>query len=128
MAIVDPNELWPKLEQDGVPEVRKKLAMGVYAQNKKPIIEEWLRRKEKELDAPTYLYHECEAPKGKIFRASEVPSLEKIGWVDNPDKFGRGFRSRSQRILIPLSRFWLKHWKWIIGAVAVPIIIAIILS
>lgn len=128
MAIADPNKIWPKLEQAGVDEVRKKLAMGSYAQHKKPIIKEWLRRKEEEQNAQTWRYHEFEAPKGKIFRASEVPLLEKKGWVDTPAKFGKGFRSRSRRILKTLLSFWAQHWKWIIGAVVVPIVIAILLG
>jgi hypothetical protein len=45
MPIPDPDKIWPKLEQLGVDEVRKRLAMGVYAKYKIPVIEEWLRGK-----------------------------------------------------------------------------------
>jgi hypothetical protein len=48
MPIPDPDKIWPKLEELGVDEVRKRLSMGVYAKYKIPVIEEWLRRKEKE--------------------------------------------------------------------------------
>ena len=49
MPIPDPDKIWPDLEQSGVDEVRKKLAMGAYAKYKIPVIEEWLRRKEEDL-------------------------------------------------------------------------------
>ncbi len=82
----DPDKIWRKLERDDdVDEVRKKLAMGVYGNQKITVVEEWLRRKDEELNAPTYMYHEFEAPKGKVFKASEVPSLRKEGWVDTPE-------------------------------------------
>jgi len=48
MPIPDTDKIWPKLEESGVDEVRKRLSMGVYAKYKIPVIEEWLRRKEKE--------------------------------------------------------------------------------
>ena len=118
MPIPDPDELWPKLEKAGVDEVRKRLAMGVYAHYKIPVIEEWLRRKEVEAkekeNAPTCMYHEQEAPSGEVFPASKVPELERKGWVDSPAKFGKGFRGRSRRVIRTLLNFWLQHWKWII--------------
>lgn len=52
MPIPDPDKIWPKLEKDGVDEVKKKIAMGVYANYKIPIIEEWLRRKEHQSTEP----------------------------------------------------------------------------
>ena len=48
MPIPDPDKIWPTLEKAGVEKVKKRLAMGVYARYKVPVIEEWLRRKEKE--------------------------------------------------------------------------------
>ena len=48
MPIPDSDKIWPKLDQLGVEEVRKRLSMGVYAKHKIPVIEEWLRRKEAE--------------------------------------------------------------------------------
>ena len=53
MAIPDPKKLYPKLEKDGVEEVRKKLAMGVYASYKVPLIREWLVSKVNEQNEPT---------------------------------------------------------------------------
>jgi hypothetical protein len=47
MPIPDPDKIWPKLDELGVDEVRKRLSMGVYAKYKIPVINEWLRRKEK---------------------------------------------------------------------------------
>lgn len=114
MPIADPEKIWPKLEQAGVEEVRKKVAMGVYADYKIPVIGEWLRRKEEERNAPTYMYHEFEAPEGKVFPASEVPTLERAGWVDTPAKFGKGLRSKWLRASLILSSFWGQHWKWIV--------------
>lgn len=48
MPIPNPNDILPKLEELGVDEVRKRLAMGVYAEYKRKLIEEWIRRKEQE--------------------------------------------------------------------------------
>ena len=42
MAIADPKIIYPKLEKDGVQKVKEKLAMGVYARYKIPLIQEWL--------------------------------------------------------------------------------------
>jgi hypothetical protein len=50
MPIPDPNKIWPELEKLGVDEVRKRLSMGVYAKYKIPVIEEWLRLKEKKFN------------------------------------------------------------------------------
>ncbi len=117
MAIGKLDQLHSKLERDGVEEVRRKLTLGSYAQRKVAIIEEWLRRKEEELNAPTYMYHEFEAPEGKIFKASEVPDLERAGWVDTPAKFRKGFRSWFRKSFRVLINFWANHWKWTIGIV-----------
>lgn len=68
-------------------------------------------------DPPTYMYHETKAPEGQIFKASEVPRLERAGWVDSPAKFGKGPRFKTIAVLSVLKKFWLDHWKWIIGAV-----------
>lgn len=48
MAIPDPDEIWPKLDELGADEVRKRLAMGVYGEHKIPVIEEWLRRQDRQ--------------------------------------------------------------------------------
>ena len=48
MSIADPDELWPKLEKRGEPEVRKQLAARVYGPKNIPIVEEWLRRQEEQ--------------------------------------------------------------------------------
>ncbi len=46
MPIPDPDEILPKLERDGVEEVKRKLLRGAYAEFKIPIVKEWLRQKE----------------------------------------------------------------------------------
>ncbi len=46
MPIADPDKLRPKLEKDGVEEVKNKLARGAYAKFKAPIVKEWLQEKE----------------------------------------------------------------------------------
>ena len=43
-----PEELWPELEKIGEPEVRKHVVQNVYGSSKRPLVEEWLRRKEEE--------------------------------------------------------------------------------
>ena len=53
MAIADPEKLYPKLEKDGLEVVRRKLAMGAYANYKVPLVREWIRMKEDELEQTT---------------------------------------------------------------------------
>ena len=40
------DELWAGLESDGEDTVRIKLAQGLYGQNKRPLVKEWLRQNE----------------------------------------------------------------------------------
>lgn len=44
--MISPEQLWPTLESLGEPEVRKRLAPGVYGEQKIPVIREWLATKE----------------------------------------------------------------------------------
>lgn len=101
MAIADPSKLWPKLEKDGVVEVRKKLAMGVYAKYKVPVIREWLVNKKNEQNQPT----------DKQLDVEEFEPSKEL-------------RNRFLKYKYILIEFWSDHWKWIIGAVIVPIFIA----
>lgn len=41
------NELWEKLEIDGLTEVRKKRAEGLYGAGKHALVDEWIHQKEK---------------------------------------------------------------------------------
>ncbi len=73
-------------------------------------------------DNRTYMYHQLKCPKGEIFTYSEVPNLERKGWVDTPAKFGTGFRGKWYSFILliwhiagVLREFWIAHWKWIIG-------------
>jgi len=45
--MISPEELWPTLESLGEAEVRKRLAQGVYGEQKTPVIQEWLATKER---------------------------------------------------------------------------------
>ncbi len=74
-AMIDPHELKAKLKANGFDEVKKKRAMDAYSATKVPIVDEFLEEEEAARNAPTYMYHECDAPEGKIFPASQVPSL-----------------------------------------------------
>lgn len=69
MTIPNPDIIWPKLEELGVNEVRKRLAMGVYASHKVPVIEEWLRRKE---DPAEDVYTESLGDRSLMLRAIEL--------------------------------------------------------
>ena len=53
-----------------------------------------------------WMFHESEAPKGRVFPASEVPQLRRKGWVDTTEKFGKGIRSRYRRKLQAVRTFW----------------------
>lgn len=115
MPLVDPNKLWPKLDALGVDEVRKKLAAGAFGSWKRPAVEEWLRQAEKLPKPDTYMYHETEAPEGKLFHSSQVESLKRVGWVDNPALFGKGVRSKVKRFWSVVRGFLAKEWKWAVG-------------
>jgi hypothetical protein len=54
----------------------------------------------------TWMFHESEAPKGRVFQAADVPQLRRKGWVDTPAKFGKGIRSRYRRKLQAVRTFW----------------------
>jgi|GEM_PF-5291856 len=60
---------------------------------------------------------------------SEAIKLFKTGWTDNPGKFAmgpRGFFINSILFSgITLKKFWLDHWKWIIG-ITINLILGII--
>jgi hypothetical protein len=79
MPIADPNKIWPKLEKLGPEEVRRKSAIGVYANYKIPVIEEWLRRKEEETTAPAIIPHQTKKTEDKIYSPSrqQPPSLSE---------------------------------------------------
>jgi hypothetical protein len=46
VALADPNELWPELEQIGEEEVRRRLLLNTYGHTKLPSVQAWLERKE----------------------------------------------------------------------------------
>lgn len=117
MPLVDPNKLWPKLNALGVDEVRKKLAAGAFGAWKRPAIEEWLRRAENLPKPDTYMYHETQAPEGKLFHSSQVESLNKVGWVDSPAQFGKGLRAKLRNHWRAVRGFLAKEWKWSVGIV-----------
>jgi len=53
-----------------------------------------------------WMYHEVEAPKGKMFLASEVPGLKRRGWVETPAQFGKGLKTKVRRALRKWGDFW----------------------
>jgi hypothetical protein len=53
-----------------------------------------------------WMYHEVEAPEGKMFLASEVPGLKRIGWVETPAQFGKGIKPRVRGALRQWGNFW----------------------
>lgn len=111
------NTLIKKLEATGYERVEENLRHNRYSSRKLTYIEEWLNKQ----DDRTWLYHETKEPKGKIFKRHEVQSLQKHGWVDTPDKFGKGFRSRMRRAYMSVWAFWLRRWSillpMIVGAI-----------
>ena len=62
--------------------------------------------KDESRERDTWMFHESEAPAGKIFHVSELFQLKDKGWVDTPAKFGKGFRPRYRRILLAIRTFW----------------------
>jgi|GEM_PF-2258403 len=72
MTIPDPDNIWPELESIGVDEVRKRLAMGIYAQHKIPMIEEWLRQKDHAQEKNS------EEESGKNFSTQQVTKVDKF--------------------------------------------------
>ena len=98
MPIPDPDKIWPKLEKDGVEEVKKKLSMGVYASFKIPVIEEWLRNKE--IDTSK---QEAAVQRQKIDKAQQELSAhhqEKESRVDQFFKWAKNHRVISVVIIL----------------------------
>jgi hypothetical protein len=89
MPIADPDVIWPKLEKLGVEEVRKKLAMGLFAPYKLLIIQEWLRRKEEEVSVIAKSTHS----KNKI----DTPT-ENLIWKEIEDEYDTSKRAFSSKI------------------------------
>lgn len=57
MASHDPEELYPKLEELGVTEVRRLLAQRKFGERKTPVVELWLQEKaEEEFESKKKLY------------------------------------------------------------------------
>jgi hypothetical protein len=75
-------------------------------------------------DNRTWIYHQIKSPKGTIVTYSEAFKMLRKGWVDTPDKFGKGISGKWYnfiifflKIITTLKQFWLKYWQWIIGIV-----------
>ena len=62
MPIPDPEKLWSDLEKVGVAEVRRRLATGVYSDDKIALVKEWIRRKEQEHNSHVQNEEETTAP------------------------------------------------------------------
>jgi len=104
--------------------LKEELLRNAFSTQEIPYVEAWIKRlEEEERIAPVTLYHRRKAPDGKIFKAFEVPTLEKKGWLDSPDKFKKGIiskiRNLIKRIIKSLWTFWLRHWP-----ILLPIIVA----
>ena len=93
MNLEEINTLIRKLEAAGHEKVKENLRHNRYSSRKLTYIDKWLEKQEEQ----TWLYHETEQPEGKIFKRYEVPALQKKGWVDTPDKFGKSLRSRARK-------------------------------
>ena len=105
-----------RLQTSSIKEIKDNLLHNIYDIKEVPYIEGYLQlRIEEERNAPTYMYHRRKAPEGKIFKAYEVPELEKKGWVDSPAKFKKGIKDKIIDIKNILFAFWCKEWKWILG-------------
>lgn len=46
--MISADELWPKLEAVGEDQVRRRLAQGAYGEQKIPLVNEWLARKDRQ--------------------------------------------------------------------------------
>jgi hypothetical protein len=69
-------------------QLKADLLRNAFSAQQMPYVEAWIKQlEEKERNAPVTLYHRRKAPSGKIFKAYELPLLEKKGWVDSPTKF-----------------------------------------
>lgn len=85
------------------------LKRNIFSTKEVPYIEGYLQHKlEEERNAPVTMYHRRKAPEGKVFKAYEMPVLEKKGWVDSPDKFKEGIKSKIKRIIKAIWNFLLK--------------------
>lgn len=111
MPIADPNKIWPKLENDGPDEVRKKLAMGVYAGYKIPVIKEWLRRKENEQSDSILIQPEKRAnDKKDDLTPQKMKSANRE--LENTSKKKEEQNITKSRVLGALiTKFFFRAWK-----------------
>jgi hypothetical protein len=120
------KNLIDKLESSGLEKAKENLRYGRYSSWKVPHVEDWIKKKERLKIAPTFMYHEIKAPKGKIFKAHEVARLKNQGWRESPAEFGKGVRGKWYSFISLCTGaigFYKKHWK-----VTVPLTITIIIA
>lgn len=84
MPIPDPDKIWPKLEQLGIDEVRKRLSMGCYAKFKIPVIEEWIRRKE--IDAKKFDHIKSDKEHRNAMVSTNPKAFISYSWDDDDHK------------------------------------------
>jgi hypothetical protein len=119
MTIHDTDKLFAKLEQLGEQQVRVKLAQGVFARHKAPLVEFWLREKDKESKDERVLpktedgttmtntlrnmntWKDIE----KDFNISKRAFGKKISFVTNPFKRKIVFRDIQQAYILAASGF-----------------------
>jgi hypothetical protein len=77
LALADPNDLWPELDQLGEAEVRRRLLLNAYSHTKVPAVQAWLEKKEAERQ-------EQASERDRLLRNQEVAilrSTRNAAWV-----------------------------------------------
>lgn len=77
---MDASEFWEKLENEGEDTVRRRLAEGVYGAKKKPLVEEWLKKKdfERDIDKNKDLFHVAKSAKRAAWVAAIAACISAI--------------------------------------------------
>lgn len=101
-------------------QLKADLLRNAFTSDQIPYVEAWIKKlEEDERNAPVTMYHRRKAPNGKVFKAYELPALEKKGWVDSQEKFKEGIISKIKKLIKVVIKsvwaFWCKEYKWILG-------------
>lgn len=77
---MDVTEFWEKLEHEGESTVRRRLAEGVYGAQKRPLVEEWLKKKdfERNIDRHQDLFKVAKSAKHAAWVAAIAACISAI--------------------------------------------------
>lgn len=96
---------------------KTKLVQCKFSKKEILLVQEWIMQKPEVRNYKTWIRHALYPE--KTVTIAEAALLYRKGWTDSQNKVFNGIRGKWYRIVIfsrtTLKKFWLDHWKWIIG-------------